>query len=255
MEATPSLSSSSDSWCPTWGWLSSVHAALVVAAVALASASPSSETTSRKMWCNPCPQYSLSQLWGPQKQERPTLRSTTGLITAMVALSMVTGSAISLSWPSRRPWERLRGALSATMLLASKVAQLPSISRPSSTILKIKTGTEQQKSSFQITPLVWPAASFAPSVSCALVTAMWATLNKVQLRLTGCRNLPLEFSKKWESPRPEIHHFQRTCLLHTKSPSLSLVLGLLLSAALLSSEEWAMITYTFLRRIKLVVVL
>jgi hypothetical protein len=55
--------------------------------------------------------------------------------------------------------------------------------------------------------------------------------------------------------RQEIHHFQRTCLLHTKSPSLSLVPVLLLSAALLSSEEWAMITYTFLRRIKLVVVL
>ena len=185
-----------------------------------------------------CPQFSLSQPWGLQRQEKPTLRSMIGLTIAKAALSMETGNATSPWWPSRRPSERQRDVWNATMLPASRVALQPSTSRPSSTISRTKTGTVRPKLSSQTTLSVWLAVNSAPLVSCALATATWVTPSKVLSRLIDFKNLPLEFSKKWASLRLEILHFLRTYLLLIKNPSPSLVLVLLPLVVLPSSEEW-----------------
>ena len=111
-----------------------------------------------------------------------------------------------------------------------------------------------QRSSYQITLLALPVVSSAQSVSYVQGTAMSAILSKVPSRLTDCKSSPLEFSKRWVSPKSGIHHCQKCSHLLTKNPSQSLELDLLHSAVLHSQEEWDTITYTYLRRNKQVVV-
>jgi|LauGreDrversion4_2_1035121.scaffolds.fasta_scaffold54226_3 hypothetical protein len=136
------------------------------------------------------------------------------------------------------------------MLLANKAAQQLSTLRPSYITFKIKIGMVPPKSSFQITLLALPVVSSAQLASFVQETVMSAILSKVLSRLTDYKSSPLEFSKRWVSPKLGIHRCQRCSHLLTKNPSQLLELDLLHSAALHSWEEWDTITYIYLRRNK-----
>jgi hypothetical protein len=136
------------------------------------------------------------------------------------------------------------------MLLANKAAQQLSTLRPSYITFKIKIGMVPPKSSFQITLLALPVVSSAQLASFVQETVMSAILSKVLSRLTDYKSSPLEFSKRWVSPKLGIPLFPRIFHLHIRNPSPLSVLDLHLSAAQLSLEEWGTIMSTYSKRIK-----